>query len=84
VDRLAAFDTYISYGGRWRLDGETFITSVEFALNPGWVGKEQTRGVKILPNGEMKLLLSRRWPDGRLVNAWVQWRRATDFLVHSA
>ena len=84
VDRLAAFDTYISYGGRWRLEGETFITSVEFALNPGWVGKEQTRGVKILPNGEMKLLLSRRWPDGRLVNAWVQWRRATDFLLRSA
>jgi len=75
-DRLTAFDTYISYGGQWRLENDTFITKVEFALNPGWVGGEQKRGVELLPDGEMKLLLSRKWPDGQVVNAWVQWRRA--------
>ena len=75
ADRLAAFDTYISYGGRWRLEGDTFITQVEFALNPGWVGGEQIRGVELTPDGRMKLLLSREWPDGTVVNAWVQWRR---------
>jgi hypothetical protein len=75
-DRLAAFDTYISYGGQWRLETDTFITKVEFALNPGWVGREQKRGVELLPDGGIKLLLSRKWPDGQVVNAWVQWRRA--------
>ena len=75
ADRLSAYDTYISYGGRWRLEGNTFITQVEFALNPGWVGGEQARGVELTPDGRMKLLLSREWPDGTVVNAWVQWRR---------
>ena len=73
--RLAAYDTYISYGGRWRLENDTLITKVEFALNPGWVGGEQSRGIKLMPGGEMKLLLSREWPDGTIVNAWVHWRR---------
>ena len=76
ADRLAAFDTYISYGGRWSLDNDIFTTTVEFALNPGWVGGEQVRGVELLPDGGMKLLLSRAWPDGRVVNGWVRWRRA--------
>jgi hypothetical protein len=76
ADRLAAFDTYISYGGRWSLENDTFTTQVEFALNPGWVGGEQVRGVELTPEGGMKLLLSRAWPDGRVVNGWVSWRRA--------
>ena len=77
-DRLAAFDTYISYGGQWRLEADTFITKVEFALNPGWVGKDQERGVEMLPDGNMRLILSREWPDGSVIDAWVQWRRAAD------
>ena len=76
ADRLAAYDTYISYGGRWRLENNTLITKVEFALNPGWVGGEQSRGIELLPGGEMKLLLSREWPDGTIVNAWVHWQRS--------
>ena len=54
-------------------EGNTFITQVEFALNPGWVGGEQIRGVELTPDGGMKLLLSREQPDGTVVNAWVQW-----------
>ena len=75
-DRLTAYDTYISYGGQWRLEDDTLITKVEFALNPSWVGGEQKRGVELLSNGGMRLQLSREWPDGKVVNAWVQWRRA--------
>ena len=75
-ERLRAFDTYISYGGRWTLENDTFRTEVEFALNPGWVGGQQERRVELLPNGEMKLLLAREWPDGRVIYAWVKWRRA--------
>lgn len=74
-DRLRAFDTYISYGGRWSLEDGVFSTQVEFALNPGWVGGEQVRGAELLPDGELLLSLSRAWPDGRTVNAWVRWRR---------
>ena len=76
ADRLKAFDTYISYGGKWKLEYNIFKTKVEFALNPGWVGKFQERGMKILPNNELLLTLSRAWPNGRVMNGWVKWRRA--------
>ena len=75
-DRLRAFDTYISYGGQWTLNDDIFTTEVEFALNPSWVGGSQTRGIKLLPRNELMLTLSRPWPDGRVMNAWVRWRQA--------
>ena len=76
TERLEAFDTYISYGGRWSLNGDIFTTQVDFSLNPGWVGGEQVRRVELSPEGQMKLHLSRIWPDGRMVNGWVSWRMA--------
>ena len=76
ADRLRAFDTHISYGGRWTLENDTFTTEVDFALNPSWVGGTQVRGMETLPNNGLKLTLSRAWPDGKVVNAWVRWKRA--------
>jgi hypothetical protein len=76
ADRLAAFNTYISYAGTWTLKDDVFTTDVRFALNPGWVGGEQARGVEITPDGYLILSLSREWPDGRVVSGWVRWRRA--------
>jgi len=75
ADRLVAFDTYLSYGGRWSLEGDVFTTKVEFALNPGWVGGTQVRNVELVEGGELKLSLSRKWPNGQIVHSWVQWRR---------
>ena len=76
ADRVKAFDTYISYGGKWTLENDVFTTQVEFSLNPGWVGGSQKRGMKVLPNNELLLTLSRAWPNGRVMNGWVRWRRA--------
>ena len=59
ADRLRAFDTYISYGGRWTLENDTFTTEVDFALNPSWVGGTQVRGMETLPNNGLKLTLAR-------------------------
>ena len=76
ADKLAAFDTYISYAGTWTLAGDVFTTDVRFALNPGWVGGNQVRGLEITADGHLILSLSRAWPDGRVVSGWVRWRRA--------
>ena len=76
ADRLKAFDTYISYAGNWSLKGDVFTTDVRFSLNPGWVGGKQVRSVKITPDGQLILSLSRAWPDGRVVSGWVKWKRA--------
>jgi len=42
-EQAASFRTVIAYTGKWRLDGEKFITKVDAAWNPGWVGTEQVR-----------------------------------------
>ena len=75
-EKIKAFDTYLSYGGRWTVDNGRLTTKVEFALNPGWVGGEQVRQLEMSADGRLTLKLSRKWPDGHVVNGWVRWRRA--------
>jgi hypothetical protein len=74
--RLAAFDTFISYSGRWRIEAGQLVTKVAFALNPSWVGGEQVRGVELLDGGKMRLTVTRAWPDGEDIKVWIDWRRA--------
>lgn len=74
--RLAAFDSYVSYAGRWRIEDSRLVTKVEFALNPNWVGNDQIRDVELLPDGTMRLVVTRVWPSGNKVSVWVDWRRA--------
>jgi hypothetical protein len=42
-EQAAAFRSMIAYTGKWRLEGEKFITKVDVAWNPAWVGTEQVR-----------------------------------------
>ena len=74
--RLAAFDSYISYAGRWRVEAGRLVTKVMFARNPGWVGGEQIRDVELLEDGTMRLVATRVWPNGETVSVWVDWKRA--------
>ncbi|MBT5895162.1 MAG: hypothetical protein HOH61_04615 [Rhodospirillaceae bacterium] len=74
--RLAAFDTFVSYAGRWRIEDGRLVTKVAFALNPSWVGGEQVRGVEMLDGGKMRLIVTRVWPNGEEISVWVDWRRA--------
>jgi len=41
----AAFVSFFCYTGRWHLDSDHVVHSVELALNPGMVGTEQRRRV---------------------------------------
>jgi hypothetical protein len=76
-EKAGAFDTYLSYGGTWVVKESTLTTKVRYALNPGWVGGEQIRGLEMSADGHLTLILSRAWPDGRVMRGWVRWRRAT-------
>lgn len=42
-DQAAAFRTVIAYTGKWHTEGETFVTDVDVAWNPAWVGTRQVR-----------------------------------------
>jgi hypothetical protein len=72
-ERLAAFDSYFHYAGRWRLEdrgGVPFVIhSVTHALNPDFVGSEQVRQVDL--QGD-RLVLSAR-ESNRLHS--LAWRR---------
>jgi hypothetical protein len=36
-------ETMIAYSGRFRIEGDTWVTAVDVAWNPAWVGTEQRR-----------------------------------------
>lgn len=74
--RLAAFDSYVSYGGRWRVENGQLITKVAFALNPSWVGGDQVRDLELREGGILRLMPVRTWADGRKSGVWIDWKRA--------
>ena len=42
-EQARAFSTFVAYAGRYRIEGETVIHSVETSLFPNWVGTVQRR-----------------------------------------
>ena len=60
--RLAAFDSFFSYGGRYRVleeDGVPYVIhSVTQALNPGLAGTEQKRAMQFGADGTLTLSAS--------------------------
>jgi Lipocalin-like domain len=42
-EQAAAFRSMLAYTGKWRVEGDKFITAVDIAWNPAWVGTEQVR-----------------------------------------
>ena len=46
-ERSAAFRTLLAYTGKYRIEGDKFITSVDGAWNAVWVGTDQVRNFKV-------------------------------------
>ncbi len=46
-EKAALLDTLVAYTGTYRVEGDKWITSVEVAWNPEWVGTEQSRSFKV-------------------------------------
>ncbi len=60
AEKFAAFDSYFSYGGAFRIEGGDVVHTVELSLNPNFVGTEQRRHMTFGggPSGEENLTLS--------------------------
>jgi hypothetical protein len=43
TDMAALFKSMIACTGRWSIDGEKFVTQVDGAWDPSWIGAEQVR-----------------------------------------
>ncbi|MCF5432034.1 hypothetical protein GIV94_11305 [Pseudomonas syringae] len=50
AQRGELLDTLIAYAGKYRIEGNKWITSVEVAWNPLWVGTEQSREFRVEGN----------------------------------
>jgi hypothetical protein len=57
-ERAAAFATFIAYGGRFAVDGDAVIHTVETSLFPNWIGTEQRRRFAISEDGRTLTLTS--------------------------
>ena len=64
--RADLLSTLVAYTGTYRIEGDRWITNVDVAWNPEWVGTEQARNFKI--DGERLLVLTPwrvmpNWPE---------------------
>ena len=46
-ERTELLDSLVAYTGTYRIEGDKWITQVEVAWNPAWVGTEQARFFKV-------------------------------------
>ena len=66
AERLAAFETFFQYAGRYHLqtkDGQPQVVHcVTHSLNPNFVGSEQVRNMHFSPDGQLTLSASDTLP----------------------
>lgn len=62
AEKAAAYQSMLSYAGRWELDGDHVVHHVELSLYPGWVGGVQRR--RVIAGEDATLTLEARLEDG--------------------
>jgi hypothetical protein len=74
-EKAHAAETYISYGGRYTIDGDKVTHHVEFSLFPNWVGMDQVRYFSV-DGDELRLRTTPTKVGGDDVVVQVLWTRA--------
>jgi hypothetical protein len=57
-DRAALLKTLIAYSGKYRVEGNQWITSVDTAWNPAWDGTDQVRTFQVVGD---RLMVTSTW-----------------------
>lgn len=73
----ALFASLMAYSGRCAVEGERFVTNVDVAWHPSWVGTEQVRFYE-LDGDELRIVTAEQTHPsfpGRLGRAILRWRR---------
>lgn len=73
-------DTMVAYTGRYRIEDDKWITRVEVAWNPEWIGTEQTRFFKL--EGDCLQVLTPwrlmpNWAEHGLTRSIISFERAS-------
>jgi hypothetical protein len=74
-EQAAAFKSMIAYTGKYRVEGNKFITTVDAARNEGWTGSEQVRFWRVEGN---KLIITTALmvnPNGGMMTGTLVWER---------
>lgn len=78
-EKAELLNTLVAYTGTYRIEGDKWITKVEVAWNPEWVGTEQTRSFKI-DGDRLQVLTPWRvmpnWPEKGMTRSIVTFERA--------
>jgi hypothetical protein len=85
ADREAAYRSMLAYSGRYRMEGNKFITKVDVAWNEAWVGTEQARDYKV--DGTKLQVLSPAAPNpnfgGKTMRGIFTFQREEDDRIHA-
>jgi hypothetical protein len=78
-DRAELLNTLVAYTGMYRVEGDKWITRVDVAWNPEWVGTEQTRSFKV-EGGRLEVLTPWRimpnWADKGMTRSIITFEQA--------
>lgn len=75
-DRAELYGSLVAYTGKYRLEGDKWVTTVDVAANPAWVGTEQARAFRVTGD---RLQETTAWftrPDNRMARAVITYERA--------
>ncbi len=79
VERALAFATFIAYGGRYEVGGDTVTHYVETSLFPNWIGTTQRRRWELDESGRRLTLTSPPVTLGGAIRIQrLTWERARD------
>jgi hypothetical protein len=78
-DRAELLNSLVAYTGTYRLEGDKWITKVDVAWNPEWIGTEQARSFRV--DGERLQVLTPwrvmpNWPEKGMTRSIVTFERA--------
>jgi hypothetical protein len=78
-ERADLLSTLVAYTGTYRIEGDRWITKVDIAWNPEWVGTEQARDFKI-DDDRLQVLTPWRvmpnWPEKGMQRSIVTFERS--------
>jgi len=82
ANRVSVRDQQITaYSGTYRVDGDRWVTDVDVAWTPDWLGTKQEREFRI-EDGELRIRsmeLTHPAAKGRRYRGLLRWRRADNF-----
>jgi hypothetical protein len=77
-EKVRAFDSYFSYGGRYSVDGDIVTHHIQFCMFPNWVGTDQVRRFALGPESDTLTIwtVNPTVIQGEETYACHTWRRA--------